>query len=133
MRPEDEVAELDPALNNEYSAQAYKKWVVTRRAAMMVGRNERVLAIDGDYVHIMAPEDKQRFFDHMKPVRLFLFSRSHLFLRGSHSTPLKSWANLKKRKMLKKTPPFFFYFTTFLLFVNDRSRSMSRKSCRVSF
>jgi hypothetical protein len=34
---------------------------------MFVGRHERVLAIDGDYIHIMPPENKT-FFDNIKTV-----------------------------------------------------------------
>lgn len=41
-------------------AQSYKKFHVTRR--MAIGRHERVLAIDGDYIHVsgIAPRDLMR-------------------------------------------------------------------------
>jgi hypothetical protein len=42
--------------------------MVIRRTAMFGGRTERVLAIDGDYLHIMPAENKS-FFDSVKTVR----------------------------------------------------------------
>ncbi|RSH92261.1 hypothetical protein EHS25_008676 [Saitozyma podzolica] len=44
-------------------AQTYKKYTVQRKIA--IGRHERVLAIDGDYIHIM-PSESRAFFDSMK-------------------------------------------------------------------
>ena len=44
-------------------SQTYKKYTVQRRIA--IGRHERVLAIDGDYIHIM-PSESRAFFDSMK-------------------------------------------------------------------
>jgi len=41
----------------------YKKYLVQRK--MPIGRHERILAIDGDYIHIM-PSDNKAFFDSMK-------------------------------------------------------------------
>lgn len=35
---------------------------------MLSSKHERVLAMDGEYIHIMAPEDKQRFFEHVRAV-----------------------------------------------------------------
>ncbi|WVQ98142.1 hypothetical protein IAU59_005264 [Kwoniella sp. CBS 9459] len=43
--------------------QTYKKYTVQRKIA--IGRHERVLAIDGDYIHIM-PSESRAFFDSMK-------------------------------------------------------------------
>nr|ODN93712.1 hypothetical protein L204_04896 [Cryptococcus depauperatus CBS 7855] len=44
-------------------SQTYKKFTVQRKIA--IGRHERVLAIDGDYIHIM-PSESRAFFDSMK-------------------------------------------------------------------
>ncbi|KAK4683978.1 target of rapamycin complex 2 subunit MAPKAP1/AVO1, partial [Tremellales sp. Uapishka_1] len=44
-------------------SQTYKKYTVQRKIA--IGRHERVLAIDGDYIHIM-PSETKAFFDSMK-------------------------------------------------------------------
>nr|XP_019047069.1 hypothetical protein I302_03676 [Kwoniella bestiolae CBS 10118]OCF25999.1 hypothetical protein I302_03676 [Kwoniella bestiolae CBS 10118] len=44
-------------------SQTYKKYTVQRKIA--IGRHERVLAIDGDYIHIM-PSESRAFFDSMK-------------------------------------------------------------------
>ncbi|OCF45799.1 hypothetical protein I317_00287 [Kwoniella heveanensis CBS 569] len=43
--------------------QTYKKYTVQRK--IPIGRHERVLAIDGDYIHIM-PSESRAFFDSMK-------------------------------------------------------------------
>ncbi|WVQ75957.1 hypothetical protein IAR50_005593 [Cryptococcus sp. DSM 104548] len=43
--------------------QTYKKFTVQRKIA--IGRHERNLAIDGDYIHIM-PSESRAFFDSMK-------------------------------------------------------------------
>jgi len=39
---------------------SYQKWTVWRRGHFM-GRHERTLAIDGDYIHIMPPDQKTMF------------------------------------------------------------------------
>ncbi|KAG9095844.1 hypothetical protein FS749_009679 [Ceratobasidium sp. UAMH 11750] len=45
--------------------QAYKKYTVHRKIPMLVGRHERIIAIDGDYIHIM-PSNNRAFLDTMK-------------------------------------------------------------------
>jgi hypothetical protein len=47
-------------LANEFSS-VYQRWTVSRRIPMLVGKHERVLAIDGDYIHIMPPEQRSMF------------------------------------------------------------------------
>ncbi|KAJ8651685.1 hypothetical protein O0I10_012753 [Lichtheimia ornata] len=46
--------------NNGILSQ-YKKYLVNRKMQMFVGRRESILAIDGDYIHIMPPEHKGMF------------------------------------------------------------------------
>ncbi|KAI7859145.1 stress-activated map kinase interacting protein 1-domain-containing protein [Circinella umbellata] len=46
--------------NNGILSQ-YKKYFVNRKMPMFVGRRESVIAIDGDYIHIMPPEHKGMF------------------------------------------------------------------------
>ena len=53
--------------NNGILSQ-YKKYFVNRKMPMFVGRRESVIAIDGDYIHIMPPEHKG-MFDSVKTVR----------------------------------------------------------------
>ncbi|CAG8450719.1 1502_t:CDS:2, partial [Scutellospora calospora] len=50
--------------SNEYMS-VYKKYTVNRKLPMFVGRHERVLAIDGDYIHIM-PSETRTMFESMK-------------------------------------------------------------------
>ncbi|RHZ47334.1 hypothetical protein Glove_585g44 [Diversispora epigaea] len=50
--------------SNEYMS-VYKKYIVNRKIPMFVGRHERVLAIDGDYIHIM-PSETRTMFESMK-------------------------------------------------------------------
>ncbi|CAH1759309.1 22504_t:CDS:2 [Entrophospora sp. SA101] len=50
--------------SNEYMS-VYKKYLVYRKTPMFVGRHERVLAIDGDYIHIM-PSETRTMFESMK-------------------------------------------------------------------
>ncbi|KAI9479526.1 stress-activated map kinase interacting protein 1-domain-containing protein [Zychaea mexicana] len=52
--------------NNGILSQ-YKKYFVNRKMPMFVGRRESVIAIDGDYIHIMPPEHKG-MFDSVKTV-----------------------------------------------------------------
>lgn len=52
--------------NNGILSQ-YKKYLVNRKMQMFVGRRESILAIDGDYIHIMPPEHKG-MFDSVKTV-----------------------------------------------------------------
>jgi len=54
----------------QYSAaldftRAYKKYTVYRKMPMLVVRHERILAMDGDYIHIM-PSQTRAFLDSMK-------------------------------------------------------------------
>ncbi|CAG8525138.1 10888_t:CDS:2, partial [Dentiscutata heterogama] len=46
--------------SNEFMS-VYKKYTVNRKIPMFVGRHERVLAIDGDYIHIMPSETRTMF------------------------------------------------------------------------
>lgn len=41
----------------------YKSWTVTRKMPMFVGRHERTLTIDGDWIHII-PTDTRAFYAH---------------------------------------------------------------------
>ncbi|KAI9092360.1 stress-activated map kinase interacting protein 1-domain-containing protein [Phlyctochytrium arcticum] len=67
LRPPDEKTDssndqprfIEP---DEYSSM-YKQYTVSHKAFM--GRHERLLTIDGDYIHLMAAENKN-FFDTMK-------------------------------------------------------------------
>lgn len=45
---------------NDYSSM-YQVYTVYRKLPMFVGRHERVLAIDGDFLHIMPPENRAMF------------------------------------------------------------------------
>ncbi|QRV76161.1 stress-activated map kinase-interacting protein [Ceratobasidium sp. AG-Ba] len=45
--------------------EVYKKYTVHRKIPMLVGRHERIIAIDGDYIHIM-PSSNRAFLDTMK-------------------------------------------------------------------
>ncbi|KAL7420071.1 Component of a membrane-bound complex containing the Tor2p kinase [Cryptotrichosporon argae] len=54
-------AKFGPAMAD--FAGTYRKYTVLRRTA--IGRHERVLAIDGDYIHIM-PSENRALFDSMK-------------------------------------------------------------------
>ncbi|KAL7752772.1 Component of a membrane-bound complex containing the Tor2p kinase [Sorochytrium milnesiophthora] len=47
------------------TATAYKKYTVVRKLPMFVGRHERVLTIDGEYIHLLPPENRH-FFDTIK-------------------------------------------------------------------
>ncbi|KAI8999440.1 stress-activated map kinase interacting protein 1-domain-containing protein [Gaertneriomyces semiglobifer] len=66
LRPPDEKPDTDTQPRfiepDEYSSM-YKQYTVSHKA--FVGRHERLLTIDGDYIHIMAAENKN-FFDTMK-------------------------------------------------------------------
>ena len=56
-------------LADEYSS-VYKKFTVSRKAtAMHIGRAERVLAIDGEYVYMMPPPESKNLFDSVRTVR----------------------------------------------------------------
>ncbi|KAG0172682.1 hypothetical protein DFQ28_009660 [Apophysomyces sp. BC1034] len=46
---------------NDGLLSQYKKYVVSRKMPMFVGRRESVLTVDGDYIHIMPPEHKGMF------------------------------------------------------------------------
>ncbi|CAG8570556.1 10827_t:CDS:10, partial [Paraglomus occultum] len=51
--------------SNDYTS-VYQKYTVNRKTPMFVGRHhERILAIDGDYIHIM-PSETRTMFDTMK-------------------------------------------------------------------
>ncbi|KAI9151206.1 Component of a membrane-bound complex containing the Tor2p kinase [Blastocladiella emersonii ATCC 22665] len=47
------------------AVSAYKKFTVVRKMPLFLGRQERVLAIDGEYLHIL-PTDNKQFFDSVK-------------------------------------------------------------------
>ncbi|KNE70578.1 hypothetical protein AMAG_14703 [Allomyces macrogynus ATCC 38327] len=44
----------------------YKKFTVLRKMPMFMGRQERVLALDGEYLHILPAENRQFFDNHVK-------------------------------------------------------------------
>ncbi|THH19606.1 hypothetical protein EW146_g1597 [Bondarzewia mesenterica] len=54
-----DVPEVQYGLAGDYTA-AYKKYSVFRKMPMLVGRHERVLAIDGAYIHIMPSSNKAK-------------------------------------------------------------------------
>jgi hypothetical protein len=56
-----------PAYISEEYTSVYKKYNVMRKMPKIMGRQERVLAIDGDYIYIMPPENKN-LFDSVKTV-----------------------------------------------------------------
>ncbi|KAI0065310.1 SIN1-domain-containing protein [Artomyces pyxidatus] len=61
-----ETPEAQFSAARDYTA-AYKKYTVYRKMPMLVGRHERVLAIDGPYVHIMPSSNKAKVvFDNGK-------------------------------------------------------------------
>jgi hypothetical protein len=62
---EEDQSESPQYIAEEYSS-VYRKYNVSRKMAMMMGRQDRVLAIDGDYVYIMPPENKNMLFDNVK-------------------------------------------------------------------
>lgn len=70
LRPPEEkiggVAEPTYFSSDEYTS-AYKKYNVVRKLPMIMGRQERVFAIDGEYIYIMPPENRN-FFDTVKTV-----------------------------------------------------------------
>ncbi|KDQ60313.1 hypothetical protein JAAARDRAFT_56224 [Jaapia argillacea MUCL 33604] len=54
-----EVPEVQYSSAMDYTA-AYKKYTIYRKLPMLVGRQERTLAIDGAYIHIMPPTIKAK-------------------------------------------------------------------------
>jgi len=52
-----DVPDLDYSTSQDFTA-AYKKYTVFRKMPMIVGKQERTLAIDGPYVHIMPTANK---------------------------------------------------------------------------
>ncbi|TPX57994.1 hypothetical protein SpCBS45565_g08095 [Spizellomyces sp. 'palustris'] len=66
LRPPDEkteIADQPRFIEPEEYSSMYKQYTVSHKAFM--GRHDRLLTIDGDYIHIMAAENKN-FFDTMK-------------------------------------------------------------------
>lgn len=90
-RRKDNNADILPALPsstsagsstpNEYMGQ-YKKYIVNRKSSMLVGRHERVLAIDGEYIHLMPPEQKG-MFERMKTVSITARCYTFVLVRPS--------------------------------------------------
>lgn len=58
--------DLPAQLSDEYTS-VYKKYTVTRKMPMIIGKQERILAVDGDYIYIMPPENKH-IFDSVRTV-----------------------------------------------------------------
>ncbi|CDZ97554.1 Stress-activated MAP kinase-interacting protein, Sin1p [Phaffia rhodozyma] len=80
----------EPAPSTLFSAfdTTYKKYTVQRKAN--IGRHERILAIDGDYIHIMPPEGK-----------------THGFTTSSVRTASYYMSNIIGVKQSRKTPSIF--------------------------
>ncbi|CAO3644554.1 unnamed protein product [Cunninghamella blakesleeana] len=51
---------------NDNFLQQYKKYNINRKTPMFVGKKISVLAIDGNYIHLMPPEHKSGMFDNIK-------------------------------------------------------------------
>ncbi|KAL1918770.1 uncharacterized protein VTP21DRAFT_2792 [Calcarisporiella thermophila] len=58
-RQREEASRFSYVTSSEYTT-AYKKYTVNRKTPVLMGmgRHERVLAIDGEYIHLMPPEQK---------------------------------------------------------------------------
>ena len=54
---------------NDGLLSQYKKYTVSRKMPMFVSKRVYILAIDGDYIHLMPPEHKG-MFDSVKTVSL---------------------------------------------------------------
>jgi hypothetical protein len=52
---------------NDALLSQYKKYTVSRKMPMFVSKRLYILAIDGDYIHLMPPEHKG-MFDSVKTV-----------------------------------------------------------------
>ncbi|TIB69294.1 hypothetical protein E3Q24_03396 [Wallemia mellicola] len=63
---------------------AYRKYTVNRRILGLVGKHERVLAIDGDWIHLMPPEQKAALID------------SSTKTRSYHAANIKTCKQIKK-------------------------------------
>jgi predicted small secreted protein len=53
---------------NDALLSQYKKYTVSRKMPMFVSKRLYIMAIDGDYIHLMPPEHKG-MFDSVKTVR----------------------------------------------------------------
>ena len=73
---------LNPALD---FTSAYRKYTVNRRILGVVGKHERILAIDGDWIHIMPPEHKSALID----------SKGNK-TRSYHASNMKACKHIKK-------------------------------------
>jgi hypothetical protein len=76
LRPPEEIDQeseddVVPAYFSEEYTSVYKKYMVSRKMSSFMGRQERVLAIDGDYIYIMPPENRN-IFDSVKTVCVML-------------------------------------------------------------
>lgn len=80
MRPPEETvgspdSQTDNAtkayISEEFSA-VYKKYTIWRKTNMM-GRQERILAVDGDYIYIL-PSEQKNFFDNLKTISFHISS-----------------------------------------------------------
>lgn len=91
LRPPEETDQEEyeqPVYRSDEYTSVYKKFNVTRKMAKMMGRHERVLAIDGDYVYIMPPENKN-LFDSVKTTSF------HINSVVSCKQMKKSWPSFK--------------------------------------
>ena len=87
MEKDDDDFDAPAYFSDEY-ASVYKKYTVTRKMAMMMGRQERAFAIDGDFVYIMPPENKNLLFDNVKTISFHI-------------------SNVVACKQIKKSNPIF--------------------------
>lgn len=99
LRPPDETetdtSELQvPAYISDEATSIYKKYIVIKKATMIMGKQERVFAIDGDFIYIMPPENKN-IFDNVKPISVHI---SHVV---SCKTVKQSYSSFKLVTMVK--------------------------------
>jgi hypothetical protein len=91
LRPPEELERDDddfetPAYISEEYASIYKKYTVTRKMPM-VGRQERGFSIDGDFIYIMPPENRN-LFDNVRTISVHI-------------------SNIVSCKQVKKSSPMF--------------------------
>jgi hypothetical protein len=63
---------------------AYQRFTVTRRMPMLVGRHERILAIDGEYIHVMPSENRTMFDNTKTTVSYHVMNKDVLLISFSH-------------------------------------------------
>lgn len=69
LRPpeEDDIeGETVNSYETDQYTSVYKRYLVTRKIPMIMSKQERVLAIDGDYVYILPSNENRNLFDPVK-------------------------------------------------------------------